>query len=138
MSLCSHVKRVATYIHTTCDNYLQYSNYYIEPQFMTNSWASCVQVNVTTFALNSGVYLLSLISFLPVTLPLSSPATTGHRGIIIRDAPILLLISSIFLSSNSFKFHLLCSKFCSLKNNFAHSKPFIYLEFISKTLLSYL
>ena len=33
-----------------------------------------------------------------------------------RDAPIFLLISSIFLSSNSFKFHLLCSKFYLLKN----------------------
>ena len=30
---------------------------------------------------------------------------------ICRDAPICLLISPIFLSSNSFKFHLLCSKF---------------------------
>ena len=30
-------------------------------------------------------------------------------------------ILPIFLSSNSFQFHLLCSKFCSLKNNFAHS-----------------
>ena len=33
-----------------------------------------------------------------------------------RDPSILLLISPIFLSSNSFTFHLLCSKFCSLKN----------------------
>ena len=33
-----------------------------------------------------------------------------------RDPPILLLNAPIFLSSNSFKFHLLCLKFCSLKN----------------------
>ena len=42
--------------------------------------------------------------------------TNTHNTNTYRDASILLLISPIFHSSNSFKFHLLRSKFCSLKN----------------------
>ena len=52
--------------------------------------------------------------------------------VITRDQPILLLFSPIFLSSNSIKFYLLCSNFCSHKNNFAYSLTCrLQLKFIS-------